>query len=107
VARPDRSAADRANDLRRKPAPMLAFIDLQPRMVELELSAACGYTTKLLARGIGRGGIVYGQSPPPRTPGTAAPPPAAPEGNSNPPTVQLASAPRPSPAALAVRKANL
>lgn len=52
VASPDRSAADRANDLRRKPSPMLAFIDLQPGMVALDLSAAGGYTTELLARGI-------------------------------------------------------
>ena len=110
VASPDRSAADRANDLRRKPAPMLAFIDLKPGMVALDLSAAGGYTTELLARGIGPGGTVYGQSPPPRAPGTAAPPPAAPEGNSNPtlaPSAPSTGAPRPSPAALADREANL
>ena len=84
LASPDRSAADRANDLRRKPDAMLAFLDLRPGMTALDLSAAGGYTTELLARGIGRGGVVYGQSPPPRDPNQAPPPPAAPEGNSNP-----------------------
>ena len=32
VASPDRAAADRTNDLRRKPADMLAFIGLRPGM---------------------------------------------------------------------------
>ena len=112
LASPDRSAADRTNDLRRKPQEMLTFIDLKPTMVALDLSAAGGYTTELLARGIGRGGVVYGQSPPPRDPSQAPSPPAAPEGNSNPglaPSAAPAPAgpPRPSPIALADREARL
>jgi predicted methyltransferase len=93
VASPGRSAADKTNDLRRKPEPMLAFIGLQPGMVALDVSAAGGYTTELLARAIGPAGRVYGQSPP-RDPNRA--PPAAPEGNSAP---HLAPMPAPMPVA--------
>ncbi|MET0383065.1 MAG: hypothetical protein ABW032_06540, partial [Burkholderiaceae bacterium] len=79
VASPDRSAADRANDLRRKPAQMLAFIGVQPGAEALDVSAGGGYTTELLARAIGPEGVVYGQYQP-RDPVEAAPRPAAPEG---------------------------
>src|SRR6267154_3730253 len=50
---PDRTAADRTNDLRRKPEQMLDFIGIRPGIVSLDLSAAGGYTTELLARSIG------------------------------------------------------
>ena len=107
VASPDRSAADRTNDLRRKPEQMLVFIGPRPGMTALDLSAAGGYTTELLARAIGPSGAVYGQSRPrPSQPPT---PPAAPEGNSHPsatpspPPATPAAAPRPSPVALAER----
>jgi len=83
VASPDRSEADRTNDLRRKPELMLGFIGIRPGIVALDLSAAGGYTTELLARAIGRSGTVYGQSQP-RDPSPTPPLPAAPEGNSNP-----------------------
>jgi hypothetical protein len=39
LASPDRSAADRTNDLRRKPAEMLAFIGVRPGSNVLDLSA--------------------------------------------------------------------
>src|SRR3954470_2477045 len=81
VASPDRSEADRTNDLRRKPEQMLGFIGIRPGIVALDISAAGGYTTELLARALGPAGTVYGQSRPPSE--TPAPPPA-PEGNSNP-----------------------
>ena len=58
---PARAAADRSNDLRRKPDQMLAFIGVRPGMQALDVSAAGGYTTELLARAIGPGGTVYGQ----------------------------------------------
>ncbi len=113
VASPDRSAADRTNDRRRKPEEMLVFIGIHPGITALDLSAAGGYTTELLARAIGPGGIVYGQSRP-RNPNQAATPPAAPEGNSNPtvpsaaaPAAPPAGAPRPSPEALADRDSAL
>src|SRR4051812_12829024 len=113
VASPDRSAADRTNDLRRKPEQMLGFIGIRPGIVALDLSAAGGYTTELLARAIGPSGTVYGQSQP-RDPNRAPTPPAAPEGNSHPsatpsppPVAAPASAPRPSAVALAERDKNL
>src|SRR6476620_7334226 len=64
VASPDRSAADRSNDKRRKPDQMLAFIGVRPGMVAMDLSAGNGYTTELLARAVGPTGRVYGQSAP-------------------------------------------
>jgi predicted methyltransferase len=63
LASPDRSAADRTNDIRRKPAQMLAFIGIVPGMVAMDLSSGGGYTTELLARAVGPTGRVYGQSP--------------------------------------------
>src|SRR5580704_8712187 len=113
VASPDRSAADRTNDLRRKPEEILVFIGIRPGITALDLSAAGGYTTELLARAIGPSGIVYGQSRP-RDPNRAPPPPATPEGNSNPTAASAAAtpappagAPRPSPDALANRDSAL
>jgi predicted methyltransferase len=110
VQSPDRSAADRTNDVRRKPEQMLAFIGIRPGITAFDVSAAGGYTTELLARAVGPAGKVYGQSQP-RDPSRA--PPAAPEGNSNP-TASPASepprpagAPRPSAVALAERDASM
>lgn len=108
VASPDRSAADRTNDRRRKPEEMLAFIGLRPGLIALDVSAAGGYTTELLARSIGPTGKVYGQAPV-RDPNRPPPAPAAPEGNSNP-NIPAAAAPppagppRPSAVALADRE---
>jgi len=108
LASPDRSAADRTNDLRRHPQQMLEFIGIRPGIVAVDLSAAGGYTTELLARTIGPSGTVYGQSRPrdPDKPSTA---PAASEGNSHPNVVATVapSGPRPSPVALADREAKL
>jgi predicted methyltransferase len=110
VAGPDRSEADRTNDLRRKPEQMLGFIGIRPGIVALDLSAAGGYTTELLARAIGPSGAVYGQS---RPHGQTAAPPPAPEGNSNPSATPSAApatpapARRPSPVALAERDGKL
>jgi predicted methyltransferase len=83
VASPDRNAADRINDIRRKPAEMLAFIGVRPRMVAMDVSAARGYTTELIARAVGPTGKVYGQNAP-RVENRA--PPAQPEGAAAPPT---------------------
>src|SRR4051812_5118225 len=63
LAAPDRSAADRTNDLRRKPDLLLAFVDPRPGMTALDISAGGGYTTELLARAVGSSGKVYGQVP--------------------------------------------
>jgi predicted methyltransferase len=83
LASPDRSDADRANDLRRRPAEMLAFIGVRPGMVALDLSAGGGYTTELLARAVGPTGRAYGQSVP-RDANRPPPAPAAPEGGAAP-----------------------
>ena len=83
VASPDRSDADRTNDQRRHPAELLAFIGVQPGWTALDVSTGGGYTTELLARAIGPGGAVYGQSQP-RDPNKAPPRPAAPEGGAAP-----------------------
>ncbi len=107
VASPDRREADRTNDLRRKPAQMLAFIGVRRGMTALDLSAGGGYTTELIARAVGPTGRVYGQSRP-RDPNSPPPKPPAPEGGSG----AAAAAPKPpagppnSPLALAERAKN-
>ena len=112
LSSPDRTAADRTNDLRRKPEHMLGFIGIRPGIVALDLSAAGGYTTELLARSIGPTGKVYGQSRP-RDPNQAPIYSSLPEGNSRPNLAPAATpaappaAPRPSPVALADRAARL
>jgi predicted methyltransferase len=65
VGSPERTAADRTNDVRRKPAEMLRFIGVREGMVALDVSAAGGYTTELIARAVGPTGRVYGQTPRP------------------------------------------
>ncbi len=88
-----------------------AFVPVSSRSISARRG---GYTTELLARAIGPSGKVYGQSRP-RDPNRAPTPPAAPEGSSNPVHVATpsaapaapASAPRPSPVALAERESNL
>ena len=99
LASPDRRPADRTNDIRRKPAQMLAFIGVRPGMVALDLSAGGGYTTELIARAAGPSGRVYGQSRP-RNPDGPKPP--APEGAAAAP----AAVPPSSPQALAERAKN-
>jgi predicted methyltransferase len=107
VASPERTAADRTNDQRRKPEQMLAFIGARPGMVALDLSAGGGYTSELLARAVGPKGVVFGQSQP-RNPNQ--PPPAAPEGGTRPPApaaAMPATPPRTSAVALAERDQKL
>jgi predicted methyltransferase len=112
LSSPDRTAADRTNDSRRKPEQMLGFIGIRPGIVALDLSAAGGYTTELLARSIGPTGKVYGQSRP-RDSNQAPTSSSVPEGNSRPNLAPVATpaappaAPRPSPVALADRGAKL
>jgi predicted methyltransferase len=78
VASADRTAADRENDVRRKPVDLLAFIGVRPGMMALDVSAARGYTTELIARAVGPTGTAIGQSLIPATgPQTPPPPPFA------------------------------
>lgn len=64
VDNPDRTAADRQNDKRRKPEQILEFIGVRPGMVALDVVAGGGYTTELLARSAGPTGKVYAQAQP-------------------------------------------
>lgn len=64
MAAEDRTAADRALDAGRRPAELLAFFGVRPRMRVAELGAGGGYTTELLARAVGPGGTVYGHNTP-------------------------------------------
>ncbi len=84
VASPDRTAADRKNDERRRPADMLAFIGVRPGMHALDISASGGYTTELIARAVGPSGRVTGQSLIPATGPQTPPPPAFVERTKNP-----------------------
>ncbi len=96
IANPDRSEADRRNDVRRKPQEMLAFIGVRPGIVALDLFAGGGYTTELIARSAGPAGRVYGQMPP----RTSRPGPAQPEGGAAPmPPAPPAAAAPPGPMA--------
>ena len=63
VASPDRSAPDRANDVRRKPEQLLAFYGVRPGMTVLDMGTGGGYNAELLARAVGPGGKVYAQNP--------------------------------------------
>ena len=79
VNSPDRSAADRTNDIRRHPVDMLMFVGAKPGWTALDVSTGGGYTTELLARVIGPTGLVFAQSRP-RNPNNPPLKPAAPEG---------------------------
>ena len=59
---PTRTAADRNNDARRKPAQMLAFIGVRPGMRVLDLGTGGGYSAELLARAVGPAGHVHAQA---------------------------------------------
>ncbi len=62
VAAPDRLDDDRVLDEGRKPAELLAFLDLKEGMRVAELIAAYGYTSELMARAVGPQGKVYAQN---------------------------------------------
>ena len=98
VASPDRSTNDRRNDERRKPDQMLAFIGVRPGMVALDVSAAGGYTTELLARAVGPTGRVYAQTSRPTSP-TLAERTRTPAGANIVPVVQPFEDPVPAPVA--------
>ena len=62
VAAPDRTDDDRQLDAGRKPAQLLAFLELEPGMQVAELQAGFGYTTELIARSVGPDGKVFAQN---------------------------------------------
>jgi predicted methyltransferase len=71
VANTDRSAADRRNDVRRKPVDMLELAAVRPGMTVLDVSSGGGYTTELLARAVAPRGRVFAQTPRPPSPALA------------------------------------
>lgn len=60
----DRTPEDRALDAGRHPAPLLSFLGVSTGMHVAELGAGGGYTTELLVRAVGPGGVVYAQNSP-------------------------------------------
>jgi predicted methyltransferase len=63
LASPDRSAADKARDSARKPAEVVAFAGLTPGMTIVDVMAASGWYTEVLALATGPDGTVYAQNP--------------------------------------------
>lgn len=64
VAHPDRPAADRERDARDHPAEVLALLGIAPGMRVLDMNAATGYYTELLARAVGPTGHVIAHNHP-------------------------------------------
>ena len=54
-----RSAADKARDAGRKPAAVVNFLEINPGMTVIDLLAAGGYYTDVLAEAVGPSGKVY------------------------------------------------
>lgn len=63
LADPARLEADRADDSLRKPANVLAFIDIEPGMKIFEMEAGAGYYTELFSPLVGPDGEVVMQNP--------------------------------------------
>ena len=61
---PGRDVGDRIRDPQRKPVETLEFLQLQTGMVALDLYAAGGYYTYILAKAVGPEGLVYAQNSP-------------------------------------------
>jgi len=57
-----RSAADRTRDAGRRPASVVAFLGIEPGMTVVDLIAAAGYYTEVLALAVGPDGKVYAQN---------------------------------------------
>ncbi|HEU4624812.1 MAG TPA: hypothetical protein VFS52_08635 [Steroidobacteraceae bacterium] len=78
VADPSRPAEDRARDANRKPAEVIAFAGIHRGQHIAELFPGGGYFTRIFAKLVGDGGVVYALTPPPRPNAPAgAPDPAA------------------------------
>jgi predicted methyltransferase len=58
VANPERTPADRERDARDKPAEVMAFAGVKPGMTVVDMFAAGGYWTELLAGAVGPNGKV-------------------------------------------------
>jgi predicted methyltransferase len=62
LSNPARPAEDRARDADRKPVEVMAFLGVEPGMKVVDLIAAGGYFTEVLAHAVGRDGKVYAQN---------------------------------------------
>jgi predicted methyltransferase len=62
LAESSRSDADKARDAGRKPAEVLAFLGVEPGMTVLDVIAAGGWYTEVLAVAVGSEGKVYAQN---------------------------------------------
>lgn len=63
VRKADRPAVDTARDAGRKPAEVIDFLGIDPAMHGIDLLAASGYYTEVLAHAVGPKGRVYAQNP--------------------------------------------
>ena len=63
LASGDRSAEDKARDAGRQPAQVLAFLGARPGMTALDVIAAGGWYSEVLAEAVGPTGRVYAQNP--------------------------------------------
>ena len=63
LAAADRSEAEIARDADRKPAEVLAFAEVAPGMTVMDVMAASGWYTEVLAVAVGPEGTVYAENP--------------------------------------------
>ncbi len=64
LAAPTRAEEDRDRDAGRKPAAVLAWLDIGPGMTVMDLLASGGWYTEVLSLAVGPEGTVYTQNPP-------------------------------------------
>jgi predicted methyltransferase len=64
LAEGDRAEADKKRDASRKPADVVAFLDVEPGLTVVDLIAASGYYTEVLSLAVEGEGTVYAQNPP-------------------------------------------
>ncbi len=62
LAAPDRAPADVENDKKREALKLLEFTGAKSGWTVLDMGAGGGYSTELMARSVGSGGKVFGQS---------------------------------------------
>jgi predicted methyltransferase len=62
IAAPDRAPEDRALDAGRKPGEVFTFFKIAPGQKIGELFSGGGYSTELMARTVGDGGVIYAQN---------------------------------------------
>ena len=63
LADPGRSDSDKARDAARKPAEVVAFMQIEPGMTVMDVMAAGGWYTEVLSLAVGADGTVYAQNP--------------------------------------------